>query len=367
MNLQPLANFRARVQIGAALPFGIHDAAGRLLLAAGQRVSSEAQLETLLERQAQVDLREPPDKRTDPAHAPVGALNGLWGVAVDRLGQAFSDDAIKHADFLRQLDSASAPVLALIERDPDLALFQVLRQQGGSSTRYGVQRSVHAATASFLGAMRLQASPDEARRAFRAGLTMNLSMLALQGQLAEQVGAPLPLQRDVLAHHGPRSRELLEAHEVRDLDWLEAVEHHAEADVPGRRASPLTVLIRMAEVLTSTYAMRQTRPALMADQAARRFFSGRQALPEAAALLKEFGLYPPGTPVRLASGECGVVVKRGSAAHAPLVACVRDRGGEALIEPRRRDCTHPEHAVAEVLSFEALRVRISPERLLMAA
>ena len=39
-----------------------------------------------------------------------------------------------------------------------------------------------------------------------------------------------------------------------------------------------------------------------------------------AALIKEFGLYPPGCAVRLKSGEVGMVMRRGETASTPVVA-----------------------------------------------
>ena len=55
----------------------------------------------------------------------------------------------------------SDAVLGLVERDPDLAIFQVLRQEGGADVEYGVRRSVHTAIISYLVAHRLAWEADE--------------------------------------------------------------------------------------------------------------------------------------------------------------------------------------------------------------
>jgi hypothetical protein len=44
--------------------------------------------------------------------------------------------------FRAALEDAAVPVQSLIERDPDLAIFQVLRQSGNADTAYGAQRSL---------------------------------------------------------------------------------------------------------------------------------------------------------------------------------------------------------------------------------
>jgi hypothetical protein len=85
--------------------------------------------------------------------------------------------------------------------------------------------------------------------------------------------------------------------------------------------------------------------------------------PITAALVKEFGVYPPGCFVTLASGETGIVVKRGQTVMAPIVAVMTNRYGEPLPEPIRRDSSQAPHAVIGVLPAKAMRVRVPPEKL----
>jgi hypothetical protein len=56
-----------------------------------------------------------------------------------------------------------------------------------------------------------------------------------------------------------------------------------------------------------------------------------------AALVKEFGIYPPGCHVRLDSGELAVVVARGGSITTPMVACLTDPIGRPLPRPERVD------------------------------
>ncbi len=69
----------------------------------------------------------------------------------------------------------------------------------------------------------------------------------------------------------------------------------------------------------------------------------------------------------LASGETGVVVRRGASANTPIVASLTGRQGEALPEPLRRDTAMRENQVVEVVGEHTLRVRISPEKLQLLA
>jgi hypothetical protein len=71
--------------------------------------------------------------------------------------------------------------------------------------------------------------------------------------------------------------------------------------------------------------------------------------------------------VRLASGETGIVVKRGPSANTPIVASLRDASGRTLAEPVRRDSSRPGFQVVDTLLEQDLHIRISPEKLVMLA
>lgn len=368
LKLAPLSTVQHRVRLGSPLPFGIRDADGRLLLARGQVIANEEQLLALLERGSMVDLSEAKASQRDVRAARADELPEIWRDAIDQTGRMLR--ASVHADFLRALNEVSSPILQLIERDADLAIFQVLRQEGMAENQYGVQHGVHAAIASLLAAKRLGASPDESLRAFRAALTMNLSVLELQGRLAHQLFPLNPRQQRAIEEHPTKSRELLEGHRIQDADWLRAVaEHHERPDGKGyparsREPSPLAQLIAAADVYTAKLSTRASRSPLPADRAVRDFFLANKEQPAAAAILKEFGVFPPGTLVRLASGETAVVTRRGASGTTPIAAALVNRNGEPMLNPARRDTARPEHAIQAVLDAKSLRVRLAPEKLM---
>jgi hypothetical protein len=353
MPFAPLATVRHRVVLGQPLPFGVRDADGQLLLARGQCLHSTPQLEALMQRGALVELAELIDAPARARQAPREQLPALWNDAALKLQNTLMSGTAE--GFRDALDTASAPLQALVARDPDLAIFQVLREDPGADIAYGVRRSLQAAIASLLVARRLGWEDDESTRAFKAALTMNLAMLELQGQLARQASPPTPKQREALATHPMRSLRLLELAGVADRAWLDAVLHHHECEdgsgyPSGRRdAGELASLLRRADIYTSKLSARCNREAVAADQAGRQMFMQDPGHPMTAALVKEFGLYPPGCHVRLASGAVGMVVARGAAITAPVVACLTDVRGAPLAEPVRVDTAEKAHAVQAVL------------------
>jgi hypothetical protein len=341
MPLAPLAAVKHRVQLGQPLPFGVRDADGTLLLARGHLIEGAPQLDALLARGALVELGELADALSLARLAPRDQLPRLWAEAIRRLDQTLTDHAA--AGFVAALDEASAPLSALVARDPDLAIFHVLRQSGNDDVAYGVKRSLQTAITTLLVARRLGWEDDDSTRGFKVALTMNLSMLELQGQLARQAAPPTPRQREELQTHPMRSLRLLERASVADGLWLKAVlQHHESEDGRGYPSgnsdvSDLASLVRRADVYTSKLSARSSREALAADIAGRQMFMQDPGHPMTAALVKEFGIYPPGCHVRLDSGELAVVVARGGSITTPMVACLTDPIGRPLPRPERVD------------------------------
>lgn len=357
------------IQVGRPLPFHIRDADRTLLLASGQVIASESQLQALRARGAFADDGIAPRERVQAASPE--QLPRLWAHCMDGVAAALQASEQRH--FRAALDDAAEPVLALIERDPDLAIFQVLRRDPDENLRYGVTHSVHAAITTHLVAQRLAWAPGRTLIAFKAALTMNVAMIELQGRLATQISPLTPLQRKTIREHPTRGVEMLQAAGIADPEWLTAVaQHHELPDGSGyplrlREVGEIGGLVRRADVYTAKLSSRSTRSALAANRAAREIFMQDPGDAMNNAIVKEFGIYPPGCCVRLASGELGIVVKRGASADAPIVAALVDWRGRTLPEPVRRDAARPGHQVAGTFLESDLHVRIAPEKLVLLA
>lgn len=372
MNFQPLSLHKTRFHAGKPTPFGIFDGSGRLLLARGHQFESVDQLEKLIEREATVDVREFDDTARRIANARRDQLPAYWDESMGEVGRLLR--ASPTSDFTQSLDQASRPLMALIERDPDLAILQAVRAEAveGGPTAYASRHAVHTATAACLAASRLGWSTAQKQCVLRTALTMNIAMAELQNKLVTQVSPVTPLQRAEIESHPERSAAMLEMAGVTDTDWLEAVrQHHEEHDGTGYPHRPAQVnavaqLVHSADCFTAKLSPRLKRPPLLADAAARLQYQCAKGDPLTAALIKEFGLYPPGCTVRLKSGEVGMVMKRGESASTPLVAVLTDRQGNLRIEPAKRDTAKPEFGIAAVVPLAGLKVRVGLEKLIQA-
>ena len=369
MQTTELVAVKHRIQLGQPLPFNVRNNDATLLLARGHVVESHEQMDALMQRGAIVDLAELISHADHVRHAPRELLPKLWQEGLSRVGQALL--YAPHHSFRGALEDATDPMLVLVERDPDLAIFQVLRHDATVATAYGVQRSMNTAVTAFLVAQRLGWTPGEIEKVFKIALTSNLSMLELQGELATQRHPLSEAQRDALQSHPHRSARQLEAAGVRDTDWLNAVSRHHEVEdgsgypTGSSDVGDLASLVRRADVYTSKLCSRSHRDALSADVAGRQMFMQDPGHPMTAALVKEFGVYPPGCHVRLASGELGIVVQRGPTVTTPVVACLTTSLGKPLLTPVRVDTSAPGRAVIAVVGQRTVNVEATADKLML--
>lgn len=212
--------------------------------------------------------------------------------------------------------------------------------------------------------------PAELHAVVRAALTMNMGMARLHDELARQSAPPTTAQRAQIREHPVRSVSLLRGLGVREDRWLDLVAtHHEHRDGIGyprgeRVDSPALRLLRMADVYTACISPREGRGGLQSQQVARELYTGAATDPLTPLFIKAVGLYPPGSYVRLAGGERGVVVRRGAKANAPKVLVLVGRQGLPLGEPALRDTADAPWAVVAALAPGEVKVRPPLEYLL---
>lgn len=364
-----LADLTDAIQVGQPLPFDVLDAKGVLLLARGQLVASAAQLAQLVERGATVEAAEVERVRANKAADPQGKITlfDLWAQAPTRLEQLL--DGIGEAGFLARLERFALDFVALARRDVDIAIYLTIRQNASRLQRYGLAHALHTALVAELAATRLGWPAAERLRFVYAALTMNLSIIELQGRLASTDTRLTEAQRGLLRAHPQAAVAILQAAGIDDPVWLEAVAQHHERQ--GGRGypdaidapSPLATALRLADVFIAKISPRVSREALPVQEAARQMFVEADGSPVAAAVIKEYGIYPPGDFVQLASGERAVVVRRGMDARTPLVAAITSASGAPTVQTLQRDTGDPAFAIVGPAAERKLVVRVPPERL----
>lgn len=370
---------RSKVRLGEPLPWNIRDESTRLLLSRGHIVESEELLDALLARGAFVDIEEARAVAhladlAEKERTNISALKrpenlfSLWDQSAEEMHQLMAKlpeappSPGQITDFARRL-------IDLVDKDVDMALYHMVRQESAHLYYYGYNHAIHASVLCLLMARRLQWPQARILSLVQAALTMNMPILQLQGVMAEQ-DEPMRESQKVQIHAHPElAVQWLTEAGVADGDWLTAVaQHHEHADgngYPQGRTDPneLAVALRVADVFTAKISPRKLRAALPIQEAARQLFREDHGGPLSSAVIKEFGLYPPGEVVKLSSGEVGVVMRRTDSVKCPLVAAITDDKGHPTVHTVQRDTSQAPYTIVGPVADKTLVARMPPERI----
>ena len=383
------------------LPFGVRDAHGRLFLAAGQKVPSAGRLDELKRLPLFADESEAADwnrrlaaamdaalrqnsslravaaLRPDPvapresASAPLQPWPEQWDEVVTQLDAALRE-VHPTSPWRSRLLAVHGRARQLLQRRPEASLYCLVFEALSSARRYGCQHALLVMAICEDAAAILGWPAAWIDSLGRAALTMNVSILRLQDQLACSQLGPTPAMMAELAAHPKAGADLLEAGGLADKLCLDVVRLHHEdgeagaslADLPPERQ--LAQLLRRVDVFTAKISLRASRVPMSPVQAARESCLLADGRPDeiGGALLKAVGLYPPGCFVELVGGEQAIVLARGRSANQPSVATLVSASGLPMGMPALRDTSDRRYAIKAVMPASAVKVRPSHERLL---
>jgi len=353
----------AMIEVDQPLKWDVFSARGELLLHKGYVVRSDSQLESLLARGMYADAAELDRSRKvefrPQAYDPFLEWEKLRRT-ISRFGLAnFERDAVP---VLRDVEGCSTAIAKLVEKHPDEAIFELMQMD---LTNYVAGHNLQTAVLVAILAKRMNWEIRAIDILCRAATTMNIAILELQSVLAVQKEPLTPQQRDALKDHGRRGRELLESMGVTHADWLRAVEeHHPEAVASGRPQCEMAALIHHADVYLAKISPRAYRMAKAPNLAAKEMLQGKGMVQSiAGVIIKEIGIYPPGSYVRLANGETAVVTARGEQAHTPTVYSLVNGAGMPLGEPVLRDSKSSAYAIASIVPRNKVMVAVNRARL----
>lgn len=374
-----LTQVNAQMQCGEPLKWDVFDENGKLLLARGYVIHSQEVLERLRKRGVYVDF-EYEKKRIEEkmmlisasAATPPASFDEDW----ERLGTLISDVLRNYLSpvFLQNIAEAESIIINSTHQHPDQLIYSIVQHKQDDLNAYGILHSIHVAAVCNILATRLKWPSSKRKSIINAALTMNLSIIDLQGNLAANDNGLTAEQRQIIHHHPTESVRMLREIGVTDEEWLEAVAHHHEqpngkgypAGLTGT-LSDTSQMLRFADIFMAKFSARKNRKPVPARQAAKDVFLSSNNHPIASALLKEFGIYPPGCYVLLESGEHGIVIKRTERADAPLVAILSDKHGQPVSETIWRETALPRFAIVRTLPSHEMDHTFSKSRLYAAA
>ncbi|RQO55924.1 hypothetical protein DBR47_18810 [Paucibacter sp. KBW04] len=385
------------LRFGQALPYAIRDAEGKLLVAKGQVLQDSEAVREMIARGVWVRAVETKEYQKALAHKmdtlmhQGAALGEIIKAEADfrperagtrvELGQqeAWADFLVNAASFLREprvddfrprFQLLHQEALARVQRQPDEVLMLLIFNSSLDFHQYSARHALLSMVLAELCGRQLGLHEEEQLALSQAALSMNIAITATQDRLANQIDPAADYQRKETLGHGDRSAELLFALGVRCELWLQTVRLHHEAGpgaLEGRApAERLARLLRRIDSLGAKLSPRRSRLALSAAAAVRSVYLDELKQPDeaGAVLVKTLGLYPPGSLVRLANGEVGIVFKRGHSATEPWVAALLGKSGNPLSEPVPRDTRLATQAISSSLAPHEMKLLVNMERLL---
>lgn len=360
------------LQVGGALPWDVRDKQGKLLLNRGHVVSSTIQLERLIAEGMVTDEAPHGAQHGGAAGKPaaepqISSVVETLDSCLHRLSQAVLQLHSAPELFATRIIEIARMVHKACKQNRDIALAWIVLKQ---DNRYSITHSLDTAIITEVVATGLGHDPEYRQHCVCAALTMNLSMLELQDQLQKQIEDLNEEQRSRVRSHPRESMELLKAAGVSEQVWLDIVlHHHEQADGNGypdgllfESISEAAKLVQLADLYCARVSPRAYRASVQSNIALRDIFLERGKAVDpliAAHFIKEIGIYPPGTVVKLTSGEIGIVSHQAGKSNAPVVHALVGPRGAPLATALRRDSSLEQYSIRDVIDARKLGLRVN--------
>jgi HD-GYP domain-containing protein (c-di-GMP phosphodiesterase class II) len=358
------------IAVGDSLPFDVFAQNGFLLMKKGYYVLTEEQKKKLEKIGVSPFVTEEKndeagwgsdstvERRDEPG--PFEEMSHLYLRTRALLRQAFSV-----RDFANSVLNVAQRIIELAQTQPDALIASMLL---APFREYAPAHSVHTAALLALLTRRMSLPPNHRETLLCAALTMNISLVELQNELFGQQEALTSDQQQEIQSHPLLSSAILREVGVHDELWHTLVQSHHESwtgngypfALQRGEILPPAHILHLADIVCAKLTPRRYRSALLPATALGHIFQRKDDEFDAAfttLLIKELGIYPPGSFVRLNSNEIGVVTYRGNKPSTPQVAALRKSDGPAYADALIRETRNPAYKVIEPCAASLSGVR----------
>lgn len=359
------------IQVGRPLMWDVFDTSGTLLLKKGYIVERGSQIEALVARGLYADVTTASARGQNHVAAQSqetpSALR-LINLSIQRLERLVAGLPDNEPGFPEKLLEVANTMIYVTELNPDVAIASVLLNQ--QTADYPGRHCVDTTLVSLMIAQSINIPAEEKISLAAAALTMNVGMAHIHAQIHSKQDNLSDEEMSQIRRHPEEGVRMLEAAGVKDANWLACVLAHHEAEdgsgYPfGKTGADIprnAKIIALADRYCACVAFRNYRRSLLPNVALREIFleRGKGIDPMLAAhFVKVLGIYPPGTFVRLNSGESGVVSKNGGSADTPVVHALVGPRGDPLVIPLMRDTAGEMYAIRGTLSDVQANIHFS--------
>lgn len=270
---------------------------------------------------------------------------------IPTLSEAISAIRAGSYDGMLAIDDIISVITRVSQSDADAAIAAIHLLKLESP----LKQTIFAAVLMTLLAERLKQTGGDRLMLQRAVLTANISFIDFQVLLNSNNNPLSPQQKQRIREHPLESRAMLEKAGVTDDTLLQVVsQHHERSDGSGY---PQQLRGESIHIGALAVAVCEFYTAMIDDRAYRSTYQAGEALQELyknsadrekkvqTQFIKLLGIYPPGTFVKLASGEIAVVHRRVPEKVMPRVKAIFGPDKKPYLGGILRDCNNPKFKV----------------------
>lgn len=284
----------------------------------------------------------------------------------------------KRTDYQQEVLSGLHDVALAIQescaQDTDSALASLHLDYDNS---YSVVHHLQAGLLCELVGKRLGIKDDLRLILVKAAITHDISLHDIQDTLDRQATPLSEWQSARIKSHPSDSAAILGQLGVTDRVWIDAVlQHHERIDgsgyptgCTGSGISPPARILAVADIYSAMVRDRPYRKAMVSREAMRQMLVDQGKTTDARIaqiMIKEVGVFPPGSIVKLNNGEVAVVKERGINTASPVVYSFVRPDDMPRISAIRRDTSNADFAVKGMVPFLQYKGCISIVRALWA-
>lgn len=363
----------SELHLGEPLPFSIYDEKGTLLLKAGVILTRQLQLDRLRERglflsQKEVSARRHTTLSDKVAVAtPISVFDEIENIK-PRLNRIFYDlQTANNKDVFERLDAVVISLQHACASDTDSALASLHLDY---ESPYSVVHHLQAAMLCELIGKKLGIKDAERGVLIKAALTHDIGLFDIQNILDRQVEPLSDTQKARVKSHPDDSVKILSKLGITDRIWLNVVQNHHEridgTGYPqgslGENISAPARILAVADIYSAMVRDRPYRKAIVSKDAMRQMLIDHGKTTDAhitQLMIKEVGVFPPGSIVKLCNGEVAVVKERGENTAHPLVYAFVKPDGMPRLTPVKRMTSNPDCTIEGMVPYSKYKAATS--------
>ncbi len=317
------------IKIGKELPWPVYDAEETLLLQEKTIITSKKQLNILLEKglyrghtQTEIEQHQQQQEKEEKEQQLKTIIDNPFvmkvscAVSAEQLLQQLAKG--KQVDVMETIQFITKQIRNCCKNNANATLAAIHLSKGFS---YAVLHPLHTAILCELLMSRLSFTEAQEQTVMAAALTMNVGMHELQDQLFSQTEPLTDSQKQAINAHPEKSVSILENSGITDKHWLTIIKQHHEringegypSNLKADNIHQGAKVVALADMYAAMITPRAYREPVLAQKALKDIFNKRGKTVDdqlAQMLIREVGVYPPGSFVKLANGDIAIVIKR---------------------------------------------------------